>query len=109
MEEIGLDNQTATPDNVASPTGAVGIVATPATVGNVTETKNLDTAEISLEPVQRRRVLSLKAVVQLFDATPLESRERLATLAEVMGLDLEAALTERDLRLARLADAAARN
>jgi ParB-like chromosome segregation protein Spo0J len=38
----------------------------------------------------------------------LTIRERLATLAEVMGLDLEAALTERDLRLARLADAAAR-
>lgn len=95
-QETALDNPTATTDNVASSAAVVGTVATvatdatvPANVGTVTETKNQDAAEISLEPTQRRRVLSLKAVVQLFDATPLESRERLATLAEVMGLDLD--------------------
>lgn len=106
-EETALDNPAVQPDNVASP--VVGTEpTTTAPVANLTEPKNLEAAEISLEPVQRRRVLSLKAVVQLFDATALENRERLATLAEVMGITLEEALTERDLRLARQADVQAR-
>ena len=113
-EETALDNPVVQPDNVASPTGAVGTEATTTVpVATVTEPKNVEVAEISLEPVQRRRVLSLKAVVQLFDATALETSgerrsERLATLAEVMGITLEEALTERDLRLARQADIQAR-
>jgi hypothetical protein len=47
-------------------------------------------------------------VVGLFDGTALENKERLATLAEVMGITLEEALTERDLRLANQADTQAR-
>lgn len=84
-EEISLDSQTATANN--------------AEVGQ---------PSIFLEPAQRRRVLSLKSVVELFDGTILTNKERLATLAEVMGISLEEALNERDLRIAQKADAQTR-
>jgi len=104
-EETGLDSQTQTNDNVAANDGnktqLVGILSENAQVTQpVADVETL----ISLEPAQRRRVLSLKAVVGLFDATALENKERLATLAEVMGITLEDALMERDLRLAHQAD-----
>lgn len=86
LDEPVLDSQTLTTDNV---------------VENSAETQ-------VFEPVQRRRVLSLKAVMELFDETALENKERLATLAEVMGITIEEALTERDLRIAKKADAEAR-
>ena len=95
-EEAVLDSQTQTTDNVVGIDGSSTQV-----VGNSSET------QVALEPV-RRRVLSLKAVAGLFDDTALENKERLATLAEVMGITLEEALTERDLRLAKKADAEAR-
>lgn len=60
--------------------------------------------EILVEPERRRRVLPLKSVVALFDATPLENVERLRALAEVMGISQDAeeslrtALSEREKR-----------
>lgn len=54
--------------------------------------------EVTVTPETRRRVLSLKAVVGLFDATPLENTERLGALAEVMGATLATALAERQNR-----------
>lgn len=59
---------------------------------------------VTVQPERRRRVKSLKEVVALFDATPLESRERLQALAEVMGISddpkesLRIALEEREKR-----------
>lgn len=47
---------------------------------------------------KRRRVLTLKQVVNLFDATPTSNVERLKALAEVMGLDYDNALAERLVR-----------
>lgn len=55
-------------------------------------------------PSQRRRVKGLKDVETMFDATPLENRERLMALAEVMGIAtdpqeaLRIALEEREKR-----------
>lgn len=57
-----------------------------------------------LEPKKRRGVVSLKVVQGLFDATPLCNRERLLAFAQVMSLNLEAALVEREVREGQLAD-----
>jgi len=60
--------------------------------------------EFQVEPERRRRVRTLKEVVALFDATPLENVERLKALAEVMGINedaeesLKTALAERQKR-----------
>jgi len=105
-EETGLDSQTETTDTVANDGTSTELVGTSTETAQVTQL-NVE-APISLEPAQRRRVLSLKSVVGLFDGTALENRERLLTLAEVMGINLEEALTERDLRLAHQADTQAR-
>jgi len=108
-EETGLDSQTVTNDTVVTNDG---ITTQPVGISSETTQVTQPTAavetSISLEPAQRRRVLSLKSVVGLFDGTSLENKERLATLAEVMGITLEEALTERDLRLAQQADTQAR-
>ena len=48
----------------------------------------------------RRRVATLKAVEAEFDATPRNRKGYLAGLAWVMGLDLETALDESELRIA---------
>lgn len=45
-----------------------------------------------------------KAVQNLFDQTPLNNRERLLALAEVMDMTLEDALQERELREGQRAD-----
>lgn len=102
-EEVGLDNQTGTTDNVVANDGT-----TTQLVGTSSENTQVLETSVSFEPAQRRRVLSLKSVVGLFDGTSLDNKERLATLAEVMGITLEEALVERDLRLANQADAQSR-
>ena len=101
-DETALDNQSTTIDNVCPTTTEV--------VGSTTEvvaTQN-EITQNSFEPVQRRRVLNLKSVVELFDATPTSNTIRLGTLAEVMGISLEEALTERELRQAQQADVQAK-
>jgi hypothetical protein len=78
-------------------------------------------AILTVQPERRRHVRSLKEVVALFDATPLENVARLQALAEVMGIDedgdkaLRIALDEREkraeeaeLRSGRIADRQAR-
>jgi hypothetical protein len=108
-EETGLDSQTGTNDTVVANDGTTTqLVGTSSETTQVTQLTAAVETSISLEPAQRRRVLSLKSVVGLFDGTALENKERLATLAEVMGITLEEALTERDLRLANQADTQAR-
>lgn len=108
-EETGIDSQTVTNDTVVTNDGiTTKLVETSSETTQVTQPADAVETSISLEPAQRRRVLSLKSVVGLFDGTSLENKERLVTLAEVMGITLEEALTERDLRLAQQADAQAR-
>ncbi len=104
-EETGVDNSAPVLENTLQPVGTTventtteNVVAVPPTQPVVTEDQNLGDIELSLEPAKRRRVLTLKAVVGLFDATPLENQERLAAFAEVMGISLETALDERKLR-----------
>ena len=59
---------------------------------------------LTVQPEQRRRVKNLNDVTALFDATPLDNRERLQALAEVMNLaddpatSLRLALEEREKR-----------
>lgn len=80
-----------------------------------------DPAIVTVQPERRRRVKSLKDVVALFDKTPLDNRERLQALAEVMGISddpaeaLRIALDEREgraevaeIRSAEIADREAR-
>lgn len=113
-EETGLDNPTGTTDNAAAnPTSPVSVgtdsVNTTAAGSNNQQSQGEgEIVQISLEPQKRRGVLSLKAVTALFDATALENRERLATLAEVMNLELETALQEREVREGQRADVEAR-
>lgn len=116
-EESELDSQTETNNNAVE--NNEGLVGTSLETTHVAQSATLEETLVSLEPARRRRVLSLKSVVALFDETAqlIEragdvsvsidinmTKVRLATLAEVMGITLEEALTERDLRLANQAD-----
>lgn len=104
-EEIGLDNQTVTTNNLNDGNLSEVVGTENATV---VSTENEVETETQFAPAKRRHVLSYKAVVELFDKTALENKERLSALAEVMGLKLEDALVERDIRLANQADIEAR-
>jgi hypothetical protein len=106
-EEVGLDNQTPTPDTLTVNDGTSTEVVGTENVA-VASTENSSETETQFKSEKRRRVLTYKAVVELFDKTALENKERLSTLAEVMGLKLEDALNERDIRLAQQADIQAR-
>lgn len=76
----------------------------PSTAQPITEQGGQEKTEIQVEPERRRRVITLKEVVALFDATPLENVERLRALSEVMGISQDAeeslriALSEREKR-----------
>jgi hypothetical protein len=68
-----------------------------------------DTEEESLAKKQNRsRLLTLRAVQDLFDATPrdAEHRQRLETLAEVMRLSYSAAIVESNKRRREAREAA---
>lgn len=83
-EQVGVDNTTTKLENVTAEVPPV-------------EAKPEENVVVT-EPKKRRSVLSLKSVQGLFDQTPLDNRERLLALAEVMSLSLEDSLAEREIR-----------
>lgn len=95
-----LDNSSVTLDITAdgnTESTQVGVV-TPTPVNQEVEIEK-QVSEIQ-EQKPRRRVLSFKAVVELFDNTPEDNTERLQAFSEVLGLSLAEALSERSLRKA---------
>jgi hypothetical protein len=96
-------NKLAEVEEISHENGNVGNVENSSENG-VANTTNSDTIavvqqEIVVKAETRRRVSTLKEVLEMFDKTPLTNIERLQALADVMKLDLNVALQERTERL----------